>query len=48
MDKNLYQELYAISKLRLCERKNEKWNQYTVKVEQNIYENIKNYVAIDG
>ena len=47
LDKNLYQELYAISKIRLCERQNEKWNQYNLKIDDKIYENVKKYVSVD-
>ena len=47
MDKNLYQELYAISKMRLSQKINEKWNQYQVQVEKTILESFKNYAAVD-
>ena len=47
LDKNLYQELYAIYKMRLSQKRNEKWTQYKIQVEETILENVKNYAAVD-
>ena len=33
--------------MRLSQKRNEKWTQYQIKVEETILENVKNYAAVD-
>lgn len=48
MDKRLYQELYAISKMQLAQKNYAKWSKYSVKIDEYLLENIKKFVPVDG
>ena len=47
VDQNLYKELYGLAKLKLSQKKYEKWNQYKINVEENILKKIENYNAVE-
>ncbi len=47
MDKNLYQELYAISKMQFGQKKFEKWNNYDLLIDEKILKNIQQFVPVD-
>ena len=44
----MYQELYAISKMQMAQKNFAKWNNYSVKIDESLLDNIKNFVPIDG
>ena len=48
MDKPLCQELYAIRKMQLAQKHLAKWNNYSVKINEHLLNNIKKFVPIDG
>lgn len=48
VDKALYQELYAISKMQLAQKNYAKWNNYEIKVEEALLNSIRQFVPIDG
>ena len=48
IDKRLYQELYAISKVQLAQKNYAKWNDYEVKIDQSLLQRIKEFMPIDG
>ena len=47
VDKDLYKNLYGTSKIQLCQKSYEKWNNYVVEIDPNLLNNIKNYSAIE-
>ena len=48
IDKLLYQELYAISKIQLIQTNFAKWYNYEVKIDESLLNNIRQFVPIDG
>ena len=48
MDKPLYQELYTIGKMQLAQKHLTKCNNYSVKNDEHLLNNIKKFVQIDG
>ena len=44
----MYQELYAISKMQMAQKNFAKWNNYSVKIDESLLDNIKKFVPIDG
>ena len=47
IDKNLYRELYGISKVQLMQKNYSKWNDFEIEVDEGILNNMKKYEAID-
>ena len=48
VDKELYKNLYSISKMQLGQKNFAKWNNYVVEIDSNLFNNIKNYSSIEG
>ena len=48
MDKNLYQEIYAISKMQIGQKKFEKWNNYDLLIDEKILKNIQQFIPVDN
>jgi len=48
IDKRLYQELYAISKVQLAQKNYAKWNDYELKIDESLIQRIKEFMPIDG
>ena len=46
IDKELYKELYAISKIQL--KNYVKWSNFEVKIDESLLNNIKQFVPVDG
>ena len=47
VDKELYKNLYSISKMQMAQKSFSKWNDYVVEIAHNLLNNIKNYSAIE-
>ena len=47
VDKELYKNLYSISKMQMAQKSFAKWNDYVVEIDHNLLNNIKNYSAIE-
>lgn len=47
IDKELYRELYGISKMQLCQKNLNKWNNFQLEIDEGILNSLKQYVPID-
>lgn len=47
VDKELYRELYGISKLQLNQKNFNKWKNFQIDVDEKILDSLKKYVSID-
>ena len=48
IDKKLYQELYAISKIQSGQKNYTKWNNYDLEIDENLLHNTEKFAPIDG